>query len=62
MYAEASRSGGGQPAADGVADESGRLMDVQLAHEVDAMGLDGFDAQPQERGNLFRRLPLGDAL
>ena len=62
MYAEASRSGGGQPAADGVADEGSRLVDVQLAHEVDAMGLDGFDAQPQARRNLLRRLALGDEL
>jgi hypothetical protein len=37
-------------------------MDVQLAHEVDAMGLDGFDAQSQVPGNLLRRLALGDEL
>ena len=56
------RSRCGQPSADGIADEGGGLMDVQLPHQVDAMRLDGFDAQPQVRRYLLRRLPLRDAL
>src|SRR5215467_4774442 len=52
----------GQPTADGVADEGGRLMNVQLAHQVDPMRLDGFDAEPQVRRYLLRRLSLCDAL
>ena len=35
-------------------------MHVQLPHQVDAMRLDGFDAQPQVRCDLLRRLPLRD--
>ena len=62
MPTAASPSGGGQPSADGVADEGRRLMHVQLPHQVDAMRLDRFDAQPQVRRDLLRRLPLGDAL
>ena len=37
-------------------------MDVELPHQVDAMRLDGFDAQLQARRNLLGRLPLRDAL
>ena len=55
-------SGRGQPPADRIAHEGGRLMNVQLPHQVDAMRLDGFDAQPQVRCDLLRRLPLRDAL
>src|SRR5262245_30974728 len=56
------RSRGGQPPADGIADEGGRLMNVELAHQVDPMRLDGFDTQPQVRRNLLGRLPLRNAL
>jgi hypothetical protein len=62
MSTAVSPSGGGQPPADSIADEGGRLMNVQLPHQVDAMRLDGFDAQPQVRRDLLRRLPLRDAL
>ena len=62
MSTAVSPSGGSQPPADSIADEGGRLMNVQLPHEVDAMRLDGFDAQPQVRRYLLRRLPLRDAL
>ena len=37
-------------------------MNVQLPHQVDAMRLDGFHAQPQARRDLLGRLPLRDAL
>src|SRR5215471_16312399 len=62
MPTAVSPSGGDQPPADGVAYEGGRLMNVQLPHQVDAMRLDGFDAQAQVRCYLLRRLPLSDAL
>ena len=62
MPAEGARSGGGQPPADGVAHQGGCLMDVQLPHQIEPMGLDGFDAQAQVRRHLLRRLPLRDAL
>src|ERR671923_2591480 len=48
--AEVSRSGARQPPTDGVADEGGHLVDVQLPHKIDPMGLDGFDAQSQAPG------------
>src|SRR5713101_1824833 len=62
MPTAVSPSGSGQPPADGVAHEAGRLMDVQLPHQVAPMRLDGFDAQVQVRRYLLRRLPLRDAL
>jgi hypothetical protein len=51
-----------QPAADRIAHEGGRLMNVQLPHQVDTMRLNGFDAQPQVRCDLLRRLPVRDPL
>ena len=62
MPTAVSRSRRGQPPADGVADEGGRLTDVQLAHELDPVGFDGFDAQAQAPGDLLGRLALGDEL
>jgi hypothetical protein len=59
MSAEISRSRGGQPPVDGVAHVGGRVVDVQLAPEVDATGLDGFDAQTQTPGNLLRYMGVG---
>jgi hypothetical protein len=55
-------SGGSQPPADRIAHEGRRLMNVQLPHQVDAMRLDGFHAQPQVRCDLLRRLPFRDPL
>jgi hypothetical protein len=60
--AEVSHSGEGQPPADGIADEGGRLVDVQLVHEPDPVGLDGLDAQFKAPGNLLRGLALSDEL
>ena len=42
--------------------QGGRLMNVQLPHQVDAMRLDGFDAQPQAHRDLLGRQPLRNAL
>jgi hypothetical protein len=49
-------SEGGQPPADGVADQGGRLVDVQLAHQPGPVGLDGFDAQAQVLRNVLHRV------
>src|SRR5206468_11957319 len=51
-----------QPAADGVADEAGDLVDPQLEHEATAVGLGGLHGDSQHLGDLLRRLALGHQL
>src|SRR5438445_9753870 len=55
-------SGLDQATADGVADEPGGLVDAGLFHDPCPVGLRGLDADPQELGDLLRRLALGDEL
>src|SRR2546425_7208912 len=52
----APRSGLDEPAADGVADESGRLVDAQLRHDARPVGLGGLHADSQECRHLLGRL------
>src|SRR5438445_11055442 len=58
----ASPSGLDQATADGVADEPGGLVDAGLFHDPCPVGLRGLEADPQELGDLLRRLALGDEL
>ena len=51
-----------QPAADGVADEAGDLVDPQLEHEATAVGLGGLHGDSQHLGDLLRRPALGHQL
>src|SRR5256886_12262700 len=55
-------SGLDQATADGVADEPGGLVDAGLFHDPCPVGLRGLEADPQELGDLLRRLALGDEL
>jgi prepilin-type N-terminal cleavage/methylation domain-containing protein len=48
--------------ADGVAGESGRVMNVEFLHDMLAMLLDGFDADVKFRGGFLVGLALGNEL
>src|SRR6267142_3403754 len=55
-------SGLDESASDGVADETGDLVDAELDHEVAPVGLRCLLGDSQNLGNLLRRLALGDEL
>src|ERR1700730_16455375 len=51
-----------QPAADRVAHQARRLVDVELPHQPGSMRLGRLGADPEQPGDLFRGLPLADEL
>src|SRR5436309_14747260 len=51
-----------QPLADRVANQTGRLVDLELLHDVTSVGLSRFGRDRQERRNLFRGLSFGNQL
>ena len=53
---------GGDPLTDGVLGQTGDAMDIELLHDVLAVGLDGFDTHVQTRRDLLRAMTLGDEL
>ena len=56
---------GGNPddlAANGVLDQLHGVVDVELAHQVPLVRLDGLDAQVQVRRDLLNRLSFGEKL
>src|SRR5713226_9417348 len=48
--------------AQGVADQFGNGMKVELEHDVGAMGLRGFHADPEDDGDFLIALPFGEKL
>src|SRR2546425_13294106 len=50
----------GQTHANRVADDAGSIRRVELLHDPGPVGLDGLGADPEELGDLLRRLALGD--
>lgn len=46
--------------ANGVADQAGGFVDIQLLHEPRAVGFGGFHGDPEHGGNVFCRFALGD--
>lgn len=46
----------------GIAGKFGHAFDVQLFHQIAAMGFDGFDAETKLMGNLFSGESFGDQL
>src|SRR6266576_659219 len=48
--------------SDGVARETGDVMDVKFGHEMLSMFVNGFEAHAQFRGNLFVGLAFGNQL
>src|SRR5437899_12179683 len=55
-------SGLDDPPADGVADETGGPVDVELGHQPAPVRLGGLDGHSQERGSFLRRLALRNEL
>src|SRR5688572_20765982 len=45
-----------------VADESGRIVNVELLHQMGSMGFGGLQADPQAGGHLLGPLALGNQL
>src|SRR5207247_2803814 len=56
------RSGLDDAAADGVAHQSGRLVDAELRHDARPVRLGSLDADSEKGGDLLRGLPLRDQL
>src|SRR5207302_11409843 len=54
--------GANQPLPDGVADQPGRLVDVELGHDPYAVRLGRLHAHAEEGGDLLGRLPFRDEL
>ena len=59
---ESSGSGLGDLVADGVADDVGGGVEVELAHQVGAVRIGGLDADAEHLGNFLGGLALGDEL
>src|SRR5213594_436546 len=59
---DARSSESSQSPADGVADQVGRLVNVDSSHDPGPMSLSGLDLDAEERRNLLRLLTLGDQL
>ena len=55
-------SGFDEIVADGVVDELGEGMEIELEHDVGAMGFRGVDADVEEGGDLLVRFALGKKL
>src|SRR6266576_6171965 len=55
-------SGSDQAFPDGVADQTGDVVDVQLLHEARAVKLGGFGGDREQRGDLLGRLAFGHEL
>src|SRR6185436_15019866 len=55
-------SGSHEPTADRVTHESGRLVNLELSHELGAVRLGRLHAQAEHHGDFLRRLALGDEL
>src|SRR5215212_6634613 len=55
-------SGGGQTFADGVASELGDVVEVELVHDVLAVGVDRLGADEQDGGDFLGAFALGDEL
>jgi hypothetical protein len=51
-----------QAFSDAILCESGSASDIELVHDLLAVGLDGFDADFQNRCDLFGRMTLCDEL
>src|SRR5205823_6158070 len=50
---------GRQPLADGVLGQLGHAVQVELFHDLPAVGLDRLDADVEQGGHLLGGLPLG---
>src|SRR5207248_2627441 len=50
----------GQPAFEGISHEAGGVMDVQLLHNLRAVGFAGADRDPHEMGHLFGGVTFRD--
>src|SRR2546429_4011894 len=55
-------SGSDQAFPDGVADQTGDVVDVQLLHDTCAVKLGGFGGDREQRGDLLGRLAFGHEL
>src|SRR2546422_848854 len=55
-------SGSNQAFPDGVADETGDVVDVQLLHDTRAVKLGGFGGDREQRGDLLGRFAFGHEL
>src|SRR2546422_10811674 len=55
-------SGSNQAFPDGVADETGDVVDVQLLHDARAVKLGGFWGDREQRGELLGRFAFGHEL
>ncbi len=55
-------SGGGEAFADGVLGEFGDAVDMELKHQVAAMGFDGFDADVEVAGDFLGGFAIGNEL
>src|SRR5207247_2128874 len=55
-------SGSDQAFPDGVADQTGDVVDVQLLHDARAVKLGGFGGDREQRGDLLGRLAFGHEL
>ena len=55
-------SGGDNIVANGVEDEFGEGVQIELDHDVGAMGFRGIDADAEERGNFLIALAFGEKL
>src|SRR4029450_7012876 len=51
-----------EPATDRIANEAGRLVDLELPHNLGAVRLSGLHTQSENRRDLFRGLSLGHQL
>ncbi len=56
------RSGLSDLVPDGVADDIGSGVEIQLAHKIGAVGIGGFDADAEHLGDFFGSLAFGDEL
>src|SRR3989440_12923780 len=55
-------SGSDQAFPDGVADQTGDVVDVQLLHDARAVKLGGFGGYREQRGDLLGRFAFGHEL
>src|SRR3989442_2986970 len=55
-------SGSDQAFPDGVADQTGDVVDVQLLHDARAVKLSGFGGDREQRGDLLGRFAFGHEL
>lgn len=51
-----------QSDTDGEADEAGHIMDLKSFHQLTPVCLDGFDAQIETLGHIFRGMPFCNQL